>query len=313
MNLDQIRNFYEVAVCRSFTIAAERLFRTQPAISTQVRLLEEELGQKLFDRIGKKISLTQAGELLFGYADRLLQLHDEAKLAITELNASPRGKVHIGANESTCIYVLPQIFALYTSKYPDVQISIYRNFSKKVLDKVLGNQLDFGIVTLPVNHRDLQIIPIAEDQMGLITSPEHPLSIKNSVRLEEVIPYPIIFHKVGTTRERLKKIFGHQWDKLNISMELASIETIKKFVSIGMGISIVPMSYVRTEMEQGTLRLVAIKDVKLVRKLGLIYRRNRYISRACRAFLEIVEESLGPERPSAQRRKSSTILTPLTR
>ncbi len=96
-------------------------------------------------------------------------------------------------------------------------------------------------------------------------------------------------------------------------MELASIETIKKFVSIGMGISIVPMSYVRSEMEQGTLRLVAIKNVKLVRKLGLIYRKNRYVSRACRAFLEIVEESLGPERPSAQRRKSSTILTPLAR
>ena len=250
---------------------------------------------------------------MFGYADRLLQLHDEAKLAITELNASPRGKVHIGANESTCIYVLPQIFALYTSKYPDVQISIYRNFSKKVLDKVLDNQLDFGIVTLPVNHRDLQIIPIAEDEMGLITSPEHPLSVKNSVRLEEVIPYPFIFHKVGTTRERLKKIFGHQWNKLNISMELASIETIKKFVSIGMGISIVPMSYVRAEMEQGTLRLVAIKNVKLVRKLGLIYRRNRYISRACRAFLEVVEESLGPEKASAQRRKSSTNLTLLAR
>lgn len=221
--------------------------------------------------------------------------------------------MHIGANESTCIYVLPQIFALYKSKYPDVQISIYRNFSKKVLDKVLDNQLDFGIVTLPVNHRDLQIIPIAEDEMGLITSPEHPLSVKNSVRLEEVIPYPFIFHKVGTTRERLKKIFGHQWNKLNISMELASIETIKKFVSIGMGISIVPMSYVRAEMEQGTLRLVAIKNVKLVRKLGLIYRRNRYISRACRAFLEVVEESLEPDKATVQRRKSATNLTLLAR
>ncbi|MFN8005535.1 MAG: LysR family transcriptional regulator [Terriglobia bacterium] len=296
MNLDQIRNFYEVALCRSFTQAAERLFRTQPAISTQVRLLEEELGQKLFDRIGKKVSLTQAGELLFHYADRLLQLHDEAKLAITELNASPQGKVHIGANESTCIYVLPQIFSLYQNKYPNVQISIYRNFSKKVLEKILDNQLDFGIVTLPVVHRDLQIIPIAEDEMALITSPEHPLSVKTSVRLDELIPYPIIFHKVGTTRERLKKIFGQQWSKLNITMELASIETIKKFVSIGMGISIVPKSYVQAEIEQGSLKLITIKNVKLVRKLGLIYRKNRYLSRACRAFLEVVEEFLGSEK-----------------
>ena len=96
MNLDQIRNFYEVAVHKSFTLAAEKLYRTQPAISTQVRLLEEELGQKLFDRIGKKVCLTQAGELLLGYAERLLRLHDEAKLAITELDATPKGKVHIG-------------------------------------------------------------------------------------------------------------------------------------------------------------------------------------------------------------------------
>lgn len=292
MNLDQIRNFYEVAVCKSFTVAAEKLFRTQPAISTQVRLLEEELGQKLFDRIGKKVSLTQAGELLFGYAVRLIQLHDEAKLAITELNASPRGKVHIGANESTCLYVLPQIFALYKSKYPDVQISIYRNFSSKVLDKVLDNQLDFGIVTLPVAERNLHVIPIAEDEMGLITSPDHPLAVKTSLWLEEAIPYPFIFHKVGTTRERLMKIFGQQWNKLNISMELASIETIKKFVSIGMGISIVPQSYVSSEIQQGILHLATIKDANLVRKLGLIYRKNHYLSKACRVFLEVVEESL---------------------
>ena len=175
MNLDQIRNFYEVAVHRSFTLAAEKLFRTQPAISTQVRMLEEELGEKLFDRIGKKVCLTQAGELLFGYAERLLRLHDEAKLAITELNASPRGKLLIGANEATCLYVLPQLFALFKEKYPEVQISIYRNFSKKVVDKILENQLDFGIVTLPVPDHDLHVMPIAEDELWLITSPSHPL------------------------------------------------------------------------------------------------------------------------------------------
>ena len=116
MNLDQIRNFYEVAANKSFTLAAEKLYRTQPAISTQVRILEEELGEKLFDRIGKRVCLTQAGEILLPYAERLLNLHDEAKLAITELNATPKGKILIGANEATCIYVLPQIFALFKKK-----------------------------------------------------------------------------------------------------------------------------------------------------------------------------------------------------
>jgi DNA-binding transcriptional LysR family regulator len=293
MNLDQIRNFYEVAVHRSFTLAAEKLFRTQPAISTQVRMLEEELGEKLFDRIGKKVCLTQAGELLFGYAERLLRLHDEAKLAITELNASPRGKILIGANEATCLYVLPQLFALFKEKYPEVQISIYRNFSKKVVDKILENQLDFGIVTLPVPDRDLHVMPIAEDELWLITSPGHPLADRTTVALEDVVSYPFIFHKAGTTRERLVKQLGPLWEKMNISMELASIETIKKFVSIGMGISIVPKSYVSDEMERGTLRLVRMRNFKLIRKLGLIHRKNRYMSHASKAFLDVVEESLG--------------------
>jgi LysR family transcriptional regulator, low CO2-responsive transcriptional regulator len=293
MNLDQIRNFYEVAVHRSFTLAAEKLFRTQPAISTQVRMLEEELGEKLFDRIGKKVCLTQAGELLFGYAERLLRLHDEAKLAITELNASPRGKILIGANEATCLYVLPQLFALFKEKYPEIQISIYRNFSKKVVDKILENQLDFGIVTLPVPDRDLHVMPIAEDELWLITSPGHPLADRAAVALEDVVSYPFIFHKAGTTRERLVKHLGPLWEKMNISMELASIETIKKFVSIGMGISIVPKSYVSDEMERGTLRLVRMRNFKLIRKLGLVHRKNRYMSHASKAFLDVVEESLG--------------------
>jgi DNA-binding transcriptional LysR family regulator len=297
MTLDQIRNFYEVAVHRSFTLAAQKLFRTQPAISTQVRMLEEELGEKLFDRIGKKVCLTQAGELLFGYAERLLRLHDEAKLAVTDIHSSPRGKILIGANEATCLYVLPQLFSIFKEKYPEVQISIYRNFSKKVLDKILENQLDFGIVTLPVPDHDVHVMPIAEDELWLITNPGHPLADCGAVLLEDVVPHPFIFHKAGTTRERLVKHFGPLWEKMNISMELASIETIKKFVSIGMGISIVPKSYVTEEIERGTLRLVRVKNLKLVRSLGLIHRKNRYLSRAARAFLEIVAESL-PGKPS---------------
>lgn len=292
MNLDQIRNFHAVAVHRSFTIAAAKLFRTQPAISTQVRMLEEELGARLFDRIGKKVYLTQAGNVLFDYAERLLNLHDEAKLAVTEVNTIPKGKILIGANESTCLYVLPQIFALFKEKYPEVQISIYRNFSRKVLDKVRNNQLDFGIVTLPVPEQELNILPIAEDALWLITSPDHPLALQTSPSVEDIVSYPFIFHTAGTTRERLKKHFGILWDRLHISMELASIETIKKFVSIGMGISIVPKSYAEKERREGTLCLLPLKELNLIRKLGLIYRKNRYLSRACFVFLEIVEESM---------------------
>ena len=188
--------------------------------------------------------------------------------------------------------MLPQIFALFKKKYPDVQISIYRNFSRKVLDKVRGNQLDFGIVTLPVPDRELNILPIAEDELWLITSPGHPLAAQSSPNLEDVVSYPFIFHTAGTTRERLRKHFRSWWDRLHISMELASIETIKKFVSIGMGVSIVPRSYAEEERRRGTLCLLPLRNLTLIRKLGLIYRKNRYLSRACIVFLEVVEESM---------------------
>ena len=292
MNLDQIRNFHAVAVYKSFTIAAEKLFRTQPAISTQVKMLEEELAAKLFDRIGKKVFLTRAGEVLFTYAERLLSLHDEAKLAVTDINTTPKGKIVIGANEATFLYVLPEIFSIFKDKYPNVQISIYRNFTKKVLEKVKTNQLDFGIVTLPVSGDELNVLPISREEMWLITEPNHPLNKKLSCGIKDLIPYPFIFHSAGTTRERLMKRFGDLWDKLNISMELASIETIKKFVSIGMGISIVPKSYAEKEQEEGVLYLQPIKSLNLIRELGLIHRKNRYLSRACITFLEVVKESM---------------------
>jgi DNA-binding transcriptional LysR family regulator len=286
MNLDQIRNFYQVAVHKSFTLAAEKLYRTQPAVSTQVRR---------FDRIGRRVCLTEAGEILFSYAERMLRLHDEAKLAVSELNATTKGRLLIGANEATCIYVLPRIFTVYKQRHPEVQISIYRNFSKKVVEKIRDNQLDFGIVTLPVLCKDLVVTPLFEDELWLITSPTHPLAARSAASLTELVAYPMIFHKAGTTRERIMKHFGKLAEKLNISFELASIETIKKFVAIGMGVSIVPKSYALLEAESGTLRLIPIKNLRIVRKLGLIYRRDRYLSRASKAFLEVLKESLNED------------------
>src|SRR5579862_2827681 len=136
MDYDQLASFLEVAKLQSFSRAAEKIYRTQPAISAQVRLLEQECGEKLFDRSGKKVLLTPAGEILRRYAEKLLETQKEALQAIAELNQTPRGKLYIGANEATCLYVLPKTFARFKQLYPLVQISIYRNFSHKILQKV---------------------------------------------------------------------------------------------------------------------------------------------------------------------------------
>src|SRR5947209_18104035 len=176
MDYDQLASFLEVSKLRSFSRAAEKLYRTQPAISAQVGLLEQEGGEKLFDRSATKVQLTPAGEILQGYAERLLGLQKEALQAIAELNQTPRGKLHIGANEATCLYVLPKTFARFKQLYPLVQISIYRNFSHKILQKVQEGAVDLGIVTLPQTASNMEVIPMFRDEVQVVVPKNHPLA-----------------------------------------------------------------------------------------------------------------------------------------
>src|SRR5260370_13644548 len=162
---DELASIIEVARLQSFSRAAEKLFLTQPAISAQVRLLEQECGEKLFDRSGKKVLLTPAGEILSRYAQKMMGLQKEALQAIAEMNQTPRGKLHIGANEATCLYVLPKTFARFKQLYPLGQISIYRNFSHKILQKVQENAVDMGIITLPQTADNMEIIPVFRDEV----------------------------------------------------------------------------------------------------------------------------------------------------
>src|SRR5713101_2225555 len=178
MDYDQIASFLEVAKLQSFSRAAEKIYRTQPAISAQVRLLEQECGEKLFDRSGKKVLLTPAGEILSRYAQKLLGLQKEALQAIAEMNQTPRGKLHIGANEATCLYVLPKTFARFKQLYPLVQISIYRNFSHKIVQKVQENAVDLGIVTLPQTANNMEVIPVFRDGVLVVVPKNHILAKK---------------------------------------------------------------------------------------------------------------------------------------
>src|SRR5579864_428655 len=246
MDYDQLASFLEVSKLRSFSRAAEKLYRTQPAISAQVRLLEQECGEKLFDRSGKKVQLTPAGEILQGYAERLLAMQKEALQAIAELNQTPRGKLHIGTNEATCLYVLPKTFFRFKQLYPLVQISIYRNFSHKILQKVQEGAVDLGIVSLPTTATNMEVIPVFRDEVQVVVPKTHPLAKNKSVTVEELAQHPLILPKTGHTRVVIDRLLRPQRDRLQISMELASVETIKKFVGAGLGISLISRTYVQT-------------------------------------------------------------------
>ena len=291
MDYDQLNSFLEVARLQSFSLAAERIFRTQPAISAQIRLLEQECGEKLFDRSGKKVLLTPAGEILHRYATQMLNLHKEALQSIAELNRTPRGKLQIGANEATCLYVLPKTFAKFKQLYPLVQISIYRNFSHKILQKVHEGAVDLGIVTLPQTADNMEIVPVFRDEVAAVVPKDHVLAKKKSVTIEEFSHYPLILPKTGHTRVMLDRMLRDYRAHLQISMELASVETIKKFVGAGLGISLISRAYAQAEVAAGLLKLIPLEGQKLYRELGMIYRRDRHHSLPARVFIDVVRES----------------------
>ena len=288
MDIDQITSFLEVARQRSFSRAAEKLYRTQPAISAQIRSLEQEIGQKVFDRLGRRVFLTRAGEVLLEYGAQLIALHRETLQRVRESQDHAAGRLVVGVNEATCLYVLPQVFAEFKRRHPQVSISIYRNFSHKILQKIGENQVDVGIVTLPVTQAYLKVIPVYEDELQVVMPAKHRFARRSSLKVEELVSEPLIFPKGGHTREMLDKLFRKHRDQLQISMELASVESIKKFVAAGLGISLLSRTYADVEVRSGVLKLIPLQGVLLTRKLGLVYRTDRHVSLAAQAFADVL-------------------------
>src|SRR5579872_5908817 len=290
MDFDQLTTFIEVVKLGNFSRAGQKVFRSQSAVSAQIRLLEQEYGTKLLDRTGKTVRLTPAGEVLFEYGSRLLALRNESLQAVAELDSTPRGQLTVGANEATCLYVLPDIFAEYSRLYPSVQISIYRNFSRKVLEKLTENLVDVGIVTLPVKAANLEVHSLFHDRIVLAVSPDNPLASRKSVTTEEVSKQPMIFPNTGTTRHLFDKLFRPYLSQMRVVMELSSVGMIKRFVTAGVGVSLISEYFARDEERSGELKLIPIEDAELTRELGLVYQKDRSLPRAARAFIKLVRK-----------------------
>ena len=292
MDLDHLKTFVEVAKEGNFSRAAAKVFRSQPAVSAQIRQLEEEYQQRLFDRSGKAVRLTPAGEILLQYAQSLLRLHDESRNALSHASKETRGVLSIGANEATFLYVLPKVFERFHAKYPAVRISVYRNFSRKIIEKIEAGAVDVGIVTLPVKSSALRVVPMFRDELQFVIQANHPLAEKKVVTLAEVADVPLIFPKTGSTRAVLERIFNPFRDRLRISMELGSITLIKQFVAGGFGASLISTSFAQDDVDAGRLSLIPIKDLKLKRELALVYRKDRTLPRAATAFVELAHQSV---------------------
>jgi LysR family transcriptional regulator, low CO2-responsive transcriptional regulator len=299
MDFDQLVTFLEVAKQGSFSRAGLKVFRSQSAVSAQIRQLEQEYGDKLLDRSGKSVRLTPAGRVLFGYAERLQKLREESLLAVADQGVTPRGTLILGANEATCLYVLPKVFAEYCRLYPEVHISIYRNFSYKIIEKLENGSIDVGIVTLPVKSPSLKTHSIFRDRLVLMVSPGNALAGKKSVSLEEIAKHPLLVPKTGYTRQLMDKLFRAYSPQLQVRMELPSVGMIKSFVAAGLGVSLISMSFAREQVLAGEVVLVPVEGIELWRELGLAYRRDRTHTRSTSTFIATVRQMSGTEKKSS--------------
>ena len=290
MDFSQLVTFLEVAKLGSFSRAGQKVFRTQSAVSAQIRQLEQEYGDRLLDRSGKDVTLTPAGRVLLAYAERLIQLRDESKLAVADHGGAPRGKLVIGANEATCLYVLPDVFAKYCRLYPEVQLSIYRNFSYKITEKLENGTIDVGIVTLPIKSSKLKTIPIFRDQLMWMVSPQSPLAKQDVVSISEIARQPMLLPKTGYTRRIMDKLLRPYESDVQVRMELPSVGMIKSFVAAGLGVSLISASFARDQLLAGRVKLIAPKEKELWRELGLAYRRDRTLTQAAKTFITTVRQ-----------------------
>jgi len=290
MDFDQLTTFVQVAKLKSFSKAGQKVFRSQSAVSAQIRQLEQSYKAKLLDRSAKSVELTPAGVVLFEYAERLLRLRDESMQIVADRGNVVQGPVTFGANEATCLYLLPDILSEFKRRYPSVHISIYRNFSHKILQRLEEGSLDLGIVTLPVKSPNLRMHIINRDRLRFMVSTKNPLSQRTHVTLEEVAGLPLIFPKTGYTRQVLDKIFRPHRSRLQIAMELPSIGMIKTFVAADVGISIISESFARDQVKSGEVKLLNVEGVDLWRELALVYRRDRSLPKAVQALIGMIRE-----------------------
>jgi DNA-binding transcriptional LysR family regulator len=287
MDFDQLETFLAVARHSSFSRAAERRFRTQPAISSQIRALEEEVGAKLFDRSGGRVALTGAGKLFQEYAEHTLDSRRSMLTAVAEMERVPRGEIVVGANEGTCLHILPEVFAEFRKLYPEVGVQISRLERAKIMESINDNSVDFGVVSTPVDDKRLTTVNIHQDELVIIAPPQHSLSRMKQSTVAEVAQFPLLLPRAGRTRDALDHLFEERRLKPRIAMELDSSELLKRFVAADVGVGFIARSNVSEDVRAGALAAIPLADASIRRDLALVYRKDKALSRAALRFIDI--------------------------
>lgn len=289
MDLAELQVFLTVATERSFSRAASRLHRTQPAVSQAIKRLESELDERLFDRSSKGGQLTEAGRILLDYAERLTRLKDEAEGAVRELQDLRRGRVLIGANEAA-VHVLLPVVERFREAHPQAQVEVSRRPSRQIASEVLSRTLDFGVLTFPPRERGILSLSLGEDELVMLMPPRHPLAKRRQVTMEELGRETVIAHNdPSPARERVLRLYEQRHAPINIQIGLPSLDGIKRGVEMGLGVALLPRRCALSEIASGRLAAVKVPQLRLPRHVRLVYRRGGEMSHAADAFLAAAE------------------------
>jgi DNA-binding transcriptional LysR family regulator len=288
MEFYSLQVFLTVATEKSFSRAADKLLRTQPAVSLSLQRLEQELGEKLIDRSGKDLILTDAGRTVIEYARRFQSLHQELDNSLAELRDNSAGRLIIGANESTTLYLLRHIEE-YRGLYPKVAVQVRRSFSSRIPNELLDGNLELGVISYDPGDERLKSKVIYTDSLAFVVSPRHRLAHRKTVSIAELGSENFIAHNVVSPyREVVLREFQTHKVPLHMEVEMPTIETIRKLVQSNMGVAFLPRMCVEQEIAQKLLCEVRVKEMHVERKIRLVYPTRRALSHAARAFLEVV-------------------------
>jgi len=289
----RLQVFHTVARLLSFTKAAESLHMTQPAVTFQIRQLEEYFNTRLFDRTHNRISLTEAGEQVFTYADRIISLYNEMENEVRRLTGDVMGLLLIGASTTIAEYVLPGLLGEFQRNFPQVKLRVNVSNSVGVVHMVENNEIDIGIVESAVGNKNLMVEVCWHDKLVLICPPDHELSGRSSVSVKEIGKYPFLCREEGSgTREVIAGYLednGMSLSDMELAMEFGSPESVKSAVEAGLGISIISQATLAKELRLHTLAAVKL-DPPLVRPFALVYQRQKFRLRAMEEFLEFAHQ-----------------------
>ena len=295
MDIHQLETFLAVAEEKGFSRAAQRLHRTQPAVSQVIRKLEGDLGEVLFERSARDGTLTAAGEVLRDYARRMLALRSEASSAMEELKSLDRGRLLIGANEFTCLYVLP-VLDRFRRLYPQVAVIVQRSLASRIPDDLLQRTVELGILSFRPEGDLFKSTVVYTDQLAFVVNPDHPLAKEKNVAIEDLGAENFIAHNVPSPlRRHVVEAFEKHKTPLNMGVELPSLESVKRFVAMGNGVALVPALTVSRELATGELVQVPVEALRMERHLRLVHRKRANLSHAAAAFLKVVR-TLSQER-----------------